>query len=123
MSNQGNDWSDIEHFEPSEFTCGCGCGYNPIDLKLVRVLEMIRAHFGDLPAIITSRLSLHYIQSQSAVELSGSKHVLGRAADFYIKGIPTATLLAYCKSLVNQGIISYTYTNNTNMSGAVHINL
>lgn len=61
--------------------------------------------------------------TKKSAALNGSKHVLGRAADFYIKGISTATLLAYCHSLVRQGIISYTYTNNTNMSGAVHINL
>lgn len=55
--------------------------------------------------------------------VQGSKHVLGTASDIYITGIPTATLLAYCQSLVREGILGYTYTNNSNMSGVVHINL
>ena len=115
-------WDNIKHFTRNEFTCGCGCGYNPIDIKLVNVLELIRSHFGDRPVYITSGCRCTtYNRKVGGIE--GSKHVLGRAADFYIKGVTTATLLAYCQSLVRQGLISYTYTNNTNMSGAVHINL
>lgn len=122
ISNIGDDWGEIEHFEPSEFACGCGCGYNPIQLRLVRVLEMIRGHFGDYPAIITSgcRCTTY---NKKVGGIQGSQHINGGAADFYIKGISIATLLAYCQSLARDGIISYTYTNNTNMSGAVHINL
>ena len=87
-----------------------------------KILEQIREHFGGKSVIITSgcRCSKH---NKAVGGVQGSKHVLGQAVDFYIPGVPTATLLAYCQSLVNQGLLSYTYTNGTNMSGAVHINL
>lgn len=29
----------------------------------------------------------------------------------------------YCKQLVKQGILAYTYTNNSNMKGVTHINI
>lgn len=123
LNNTSHDsWEEIKHFKPEEFTCKCGCGYNPIILRLVKVLEQIRAHFGDKITIITSgcRCSTH---NKKVGGVQGSKHVLGAAADFYIQGIPTSILLAYCQSLVNAGIIGYTYTNESNMRGVVHINL
>ena len=54
MNNQKIDWTNITHFKPEEFTCGCGCGYNPIDIQLVNVLENIRAHFGNRLLYVTS---------------------------------------------------------------------
>ena len=33
------------------------------------------------------------------------------------------TLLAYTKSLVNQGKLRYTYTNNSNINGIVHVDI
>lgn len=122
MNDEGVTWEGITHFTKKEFTCKCGCGYNPIDVKLVHVLETIRSHFGGKPVMITSGCRCTtYNRKVGGVE--GSKHVLGRAADFYINGVTTATLLQYCQSLVKQGKLGYTYTNNTNMRGAVHINL
>ena len=122
MNDLGTSWNGITHFTKSEFTCKCGCGYNPIDVKLVHVLETIRSHFGGMPVIITSgcRCTKH---NKAVGGVQGSKHVLGQASDFYVKSISTATLLAYCQSLVRQGVISYTYTNSSNMNGVVHINL
>jgi uncharacterized protein YcbK (DUF882 family) len=50
-----------------------------------------------------------------------SMHMYGRAADFHIHGIDIKDILAYCAILKKKGYISYYYTNNTNMKGAVHI--
>lgn len=50
-------------------------------------------------------------------------HLYGKACDFYIKGVSTQNLLNYCYGLMNQGLIKYTYTNNKNMRGVVHINI
>lgn len=79
----GDTWSEIQHFKPEEFTCKCGCGYNPINLHFVTILEQIRAHFGGKPLIITSgcRCSTH---NKKVGGVQGSKHVLGNAVDFYI---------------------------------------
>ena len=121
--NSGSiSWDDIPHFKPSEMTCKCGCGLNNTDLRLMQVLEQIRSHFGKKPIIITSgcRCSKH---NKAVGGVQGSRHVLGKAADFYIPGVPVATLLNYCQSLVNQGILRYTYTNNGAMRGVVHIDI
>ena len=116
----GLTWDDIPHFKPSEMTCKCGCGLNNTDLRLMQILEQIRSHFGDRPVIITSgcRCPRH----NSAVGgVQGSRHTFGKAVDFYIPGVSTNDLLNYCQSLVNQGILRYTYTNNGSMQGVVHI--
>lgn len=115
-------WDDIPHFKPSEMTCKCGCGLNNTNLRLMQVLEQIRSHFGGKPVIITSgcRCPKH---NKAVGGVAGSKHTLGEAADFYIKGVPTSQLLSYCQQLVRQGVIKYTYTNSKNMNGVVHINI
>lgn len=114
-------WNDIKHFKKSEFTCKCGCGMNNIDLKLVKILEEIRNHFGQA-VVITSgcRCKKH---NADVGGVQGSRHVLGKASDIYVKGVSTSTLLAYTKSLVAQGKLRYTYTNNKNMNGVVHIDI
>ena len=115
-------WDDIPHFQPSEMTCECGCGLNNTDLRLMQVLEQIRSHFGDRPVFITS--GCRCVEYNARVGgIAGSMHTFGKAADFYIQGVNVYDLLAYCQELVNNGIISYTYTNETNMKGVVHINL
>ena len=121
MNNEGLSWNNIKHFQKSEFTCKCGCGTNNIDLRLVKILDEIREHFGRA-CIITSgcRCSKH---NRNVGGVQGSRHVLGKAADFYIQGVHVNDLLAYTKSLVSQGKLRYTYTNSSNMSGVVHIDI
>lgn len=122
LNSGGISWDNIPHFKKSEMTCKCGCGLNNTDLRLMQVLEKIRSHFGGKPVIITSgcRCSKH---NREVGGVQGSRHVLGKACDFYIKGVPTSQLLNYCQSLVNQGLLRYTYTNSKNMNGVVHIDI
>lgn len=54
MNDEGESWDSIKHFTKQEFACEDNCGFDAIDLKLVEVLETIRAHFGGKPVIITS---------------------------------------------------------------------
>lgn len=121
LSSNNYTWNDIKNFKKSEFTCNCGCGLNNINLQLVRILDQIRDDFNS-PLIITSGCRCKSWNAKVG-GVQGSKHVLGKAADFYIKGVPVSTTLNYCESLVKKGIIRYTYTNSTNMSGAVHIDI
>lgn len=114
-------WNSIKHFKKSEFTCECGCGLNNINLKLVKVLDDIRSHFNS-PLIVTSGCRC-YNHNKNIGGIEGSRHVFGKAADFYVKGISTNKLLSYCKKLVTNNVIRYTYTNNSNMKGAVHIDI
>lgn len=119
--NLANVWNNIKHFKKNEFTCKCGCGMNNISIELVKVLEEIRNRFGQ-PCTITSgcRCATH---NKRVGGVQGSRHVIGKAADIYIKGVSANTLLAYTKSLVNQGKLRYTYTNNSNMNGVVHVDV
>lgn len=55
--------------------------------------------------------------------VQGSRHVLGKASDFYIKNVNIGNVLNYCKQLVAEGKARYTYTNSTNMNGVVHIDI
>lgn len=113
---------DFPHFQKSEFACKCGCGYDTINYNLVNLLEDIRGHFGGNQLIITSgcRCAKH---NAKVGGVQGSRHVLGKAADFYINGINKNSVLNYCQALVNEGRARYTYTNNSNMGNAVHIDI
>lgn len=115
-------WNNVEHFKKSEFACKDGCGFNNIDINLVKLLEQIREHFGGKPLIISSgcRCAKH---NKEVGGVQGSRHVKGKASDIYIQGVSTQDLLNYCKQLVAAGKARYTYTNNANMNGVVHIDI
>lgn len=121
LNSTGITWDNVKHFKKEEFTCKCGCGLNNIDLRLVKVLEQIREHFGQV-CIVTSgcRCASH---NKAVGGVQGSRHVLGKAADIYVKGVNTKDLLSYTQSLVNNGTLRYTYTNNSNMNGVVHVDI
>ncbi len=115
-------WDNFKHFKQSEFTCKCGCGLNNINLNLVNVLEKIRDHFGGHAVHITSgcRCIKH---NKDVGGVQGSRHVIGKASDIYIDNVSTSDLLNYCQHLVQEGTLRYTYTNNKNMNGVVHIDI
>lgn len=117
-------WDNIRYFKQNEFTCKCGCGLNRIDLRLVKILDEIREHFGR-PVIVTSgcRCVKHNAKEGG---VQGSRHVLGKAADFYIQGVSISDTLNYTRNLVAQGKLRYTYTGSYSkgyMGGAVHIDI
>lgn len=68
------------YFERDDFSCKCGCGYNPVDFELLNVLNDVREHFG-VPLIISSgnRCPTHNRNEGGA---KYSKHKYGIAADF-----------------------------------------
>lgn len=115
-------WDDIKRFSRGEFTCKCGCGLNNIDLKLVKILEDYFRNYYNAETIVTSgcRCAKHNAEVGG---VQGSRHVLGKGADFYVKGVNVNTLLARAQELVNQGVIRYTYTNSKNMKGVIHIDI
>lgn len=114
-------WNNVKYFSKDEFTCKCGCKLNNIDIKLVKILDSIREHFNS-PLIITS--GCRCINHNTKVGgVLGSKHVDGKAADFYVKDVGTSSLLEYAKELALKGLIRYTYTNSSNMNSVVHIDI
>lgn len=114
-------WDDIKYFKKDEFICKCGCGLNNIDLKLVKILDEIREYFGK-PCIITSgcRCTTY---NKKVGGIANSKHVQGKACDIWISGVSKTALLNKCKEYVNSGRATYTYTNESNMKYAVHIDI
>lgn len=117
-------WSYAKNFKLSEFRCPRSCSGYPVNVqtKLLYVCQDIRNHFGK-SFNITSGIRCKKFNDSLAGHADNSPHQYGKAVDFNISGISVTTVLNYCKELQRQGRISYTYTNNTNMKGAVHINI
>ena len=113
-----NEFRNIKYFKYSEFTCHCGCEYNRVDIRLVKILDNIREHYGK-PAIITSgvRCEKH---NREVGGVEGSWHTKRKAADFYINGVSSSELNRYCSNLRDQGVLRYCYAID---SGAVHIDI
>ena len=110
-------------FRVREFRCRDGTDTILIDEGLVVLLQCIREHFGK-PVHITSG----YRTAEHNAAVGGSKssqHLLGRAADFYVEGVPVATVAAYAETLLSGrgGIGRYPKDakHPKRMTGWVHI--
>lgn len=116
-----HSWSEIKYFKKEEFTCTCGCMLNNININLVYVLDTIRSHFKN-PIYITSgcRCAKH---NKEVGGTSNSKHLHGKASDFYVKNVPLYEVINYCNKLKENGTIRYTYGETINMGNAVHIDI
>ena len=114
-------WDNIKYFKKEEFTCKCGCGLNNINLKLVKILDEIREYFGQ-PIIISSgcRCTKH---NKEVGGVANSRHISGKATDIIVRNTDKAKVLTKCKEYVANGRARYTYTNNSNMGNAVHIDI
>ncbi len=113
-----------KNFDPREFRCECGgkycCGF-PTWMKKVELqnLQSIRSHYGK-PMKITSGMRCTRYNNSLKGSLRSSKHLVGYAADFYIKGVTDSlsgrkALIKYAKTLPNH---HYTYGNGYNSNGA-----
>ena len=110
-------------FRVREFRCRDGSDTVLVDEGLVVLLQCIREHFGK-PVHITSG----YRTAEHNAAVGGSKssqHLLGRAADFYVEGVPVATVAAYVETLLpgRGGIGRYPKDakHPKRMTGWVHI--
>jgi len=72
-----------KNFSRSEFACKCNCGFNTVDVELIKLLEVVRTYFKK-PVTINSacRCEKHNINVGGALH---SKHKLGIAADITVK--------------------------------------
>ena len=82
------------NFDRSEFACKCGCGYDTVDAELIRVLDEVRSVFGDRAVVITSgcRCRSH---NETVGGWLASKHLVGKAADFYISQVDCGLVAEY----------------------------
>lgn len=93
----------IRYWSAEEFRCRCGeyhepyCDGFPVlpDRTLLELADDVRAHFG-APAHRSSaiRCPQHNIDSNGA---EGSRHLSGKALDFFVESVSGAELLAYVK--------------------------
>jgi len=78
------------NFNKSEFSCGCGCGYDDISPKLVDKLQNLRDLVGK-PIVVTSGCRCHDYNKHIG-GVSNSPHLLGLAADIQVSGMTPVTL-------------------------------
>ena len=94
-------WKDIRYFRRDEFRCPCPrCGGFPVEPeeKLVRLADQVREHFG-APVIVSSGVRCQAHNDELDGSVKNSYHLMGKAMDFCVLGVPGATLLAYVKTL------------------------
>ena len=82
-----------ENFSRSEFACGCGCGFDTVDVELIPILEDVRERFS-LPIRISSAARC-VIHNASVGGKKSSQHKLGRAADIVIEGVDAGDVYDY----------------------------
>ena len=108
----GTFWDNIRYWSREEFRCQCDryngpyCDGYPAepDQTLVELLDDIRAHFGRVAHRSSGlRCPQHNRDSKG---VANSKHLTGKAMDFFIEGVTGEALRAYAAS---DPRCSYTY--------------
>lgn len=97
----GTFWDHIRYWSREEFKCRCGEYHEPYcngypaepDQMLVELLDDIRAHFGR-PAHRSSGLRCPQ-HNRDSKGVSNSKHLTGKAMDFFVEGTTGETVRAY----------------------------
>lgn len=98
----GTFWDEIRHFTRDEAYIGCPCGkcggfpVEPTE-RLMLAADAVREHFGS-PLIPTSTVRCK--DHNAAVGgVWNSRHMEGRAMDFYVKGVDGSTVLDFVRTL------------------------
>ena len=97
----GTFWDHIRYWSREEFACRCGEYHTPYcdgfpaepDQTLVELLDDIRAHFGR-PAHRSSGLRCPQ-HNRDSKGVANSKHLTGKAMDFFVEGVSGETVRAY----------------------------
>lgn len=118
---------DLKYFEPEEFRCTCGhcTGYPAVmDKQLLKNIEYLRKDSG-APITITSGLRCKWKNSRLSGSSSTSKHMIGKALDFYSKVLTNtkAKRTAMVKRWYTFKKSNYSYANTPGMGNAVHVDV
>lgn len=110
----GTFWDEIKYFTREEFKCKCGgkyCNGYPAEPEelLVRAAVKVREHFG-VPVTISSglRCPTHNANNKGVYN---SRHLIGKAMDFSVRGFNATSVLPYVQSLSE---IRYAYAIDSN---------
>ena len=71
-----------KHYSRHEFACACGCGFDPVDIELIDILELIREHYNQPVFINSAARCQEYNRSIGSKD--SSQHTKGKAADIYL---------------------------------------
>lgn len=101
----GTFWDHIRYFTREEFRCRCGANHLPYcdgfpaepDQTLVELADDLRHHFGR-PAHPSSGLRCRQHNADQPNAAANSKHLYGKALDFFIEGVSGDQLLAAAKA-------------------------
>ena len=111
-------------FRVREFRCRDGTDTILIDDELVVLLQCIREHFGAKVHITSGYRTAAYNATLPGAS-KNSQHIQGRAADFWVEGVPVATVAAYAEKLLpgRGGIGRYPKdaAHPTRKTGWVHV--
>lgn len=119
----GTFWDEIQYFTRQEFACRCReykgpyCDGFPVepDETLVRLADRVRGHFGR-PANRTSGIRCPQHNADSG-GVANSKHMEGKALDYWIEGYSAAQVLEYVQA---QPETNYAYAVD---SSVVHMDV
>ena len=108
-------WDGIKYFTRDEFACKCKqygkayCNGYPVEpsQKLVKLAEKVRTHFNASITVSSGIRCTQHNKNQGGVD--NSRHTLGTAMDFAVKGKTAAQVLAYVKTLSE---VAYCYAIN-----------
>lgn len=85
-------------FKVREFACK-GSDVVLLDEELVVLLQCIREHFGAKVHITSGYRTAAYNATLPGASKT-SQHIQGRAADFWVEGVPVATVADYAEKLL-----------------------
>lgn len=113
-------WGKVRYFRRQEFACKCGgthCSGFPAEPQeaLIQAAERVRNHFGAVVWISSGvRCPVH---NSKVGGVSNSRHLLGKAADFCVRGFSAQSVLDYVQHLPQ---IRYAYAID---SSFVHMDI
>lgn len=116
-------FTDFNFFNAYEFRCNCGnCKSNAypahVHAKLVTYLEQMRHHFRK-PIIVTSGLRCSKYNRSLPGHSKSSRHLIGMAADVYIRGVDPKDIVRYWQSLN----VGYSYCCTPSMGECAHVQI
>ena len=105
------------HFRRKEFLCRCSdCGFNTVDVELLRYLELIRTHFEAPVKVNSGCRCVEYNASIGGA--TRSQHTKGRAADIIVSGFSPSVVADFAESIKVPGIGRYdTFTHVDSRNG------
>ena len=72
-----------EFFRRSEFACKCGCGFDVVDVELLKVLVMVRTFYKNKVIVVSGCRCVYH--NESIKGASRSQHIFGKAADIVVE--------------------------------------